>query len=95
MRCAIDDLRNCTAGRDAAFIGPSENKFAILDDDQTGLAVYTLPGGASKEAKENNEAFEENPTAPPEETIFGSIRGPVQFMFETEVDRIFSTPLGA
>ncbi|KAK7309225.1 hypothetical protein RJT34_05777 [Clitoria ternatea] len=77
-------------GRDAAFIGPNENQFAILDDDNTGLAVYTLPGGASQEAKENDKLLEENQ---PTETSVGSIRGPSPFMFETEVDRIFSTPL--
>ncbi|RDX86867.1 hypothetical protein CR513_31746 [Mucuna pruriens] len=77
-------------GRDAAFIGPSENQFAILDDDKTGLAVYTLPGGASQETKENDKLFEENQ---PTETSAGSIRGPTPFMFETEVDRIYSTPL--
>ncbi|KHN25133.1 hypothetical protein glysoja_044599 [Glycine soja] len=79
-------------GRDAAFIGPNENQFAILDDDKTGLGVYTLPGGASQEAKDNDKVFEENPTATAE-TSAGSIRGPTPFMFETEVDRIFSTPL--
>lgn len=83
---------NCLLGRDAAFIGPNENRFAILDVDKTGLGVYTLPGGASQEAKDNDKVFEENPTA---ETSVGSIRGPTPFMFETEVDRIFSTPLGA
>ncbi|KAK7331107.1 hypothetical protein VNO77_25321 [Canavalia gladiata] len=77
-------------GQDAAFIGPNENQFAILDDDKAGLAVYTLPGGASQEAKDNDKAFEENQ---PVETSVGSIRGPTPFMFETEVDRIFSTPL--
>ncbi|CAJ1942759.1 unnamed protein product [Sphenostylis stenocarpa] len=79
-------------GRDAAFIGPNENKFAILDDDKTGLGVYTLPGGASQEAKDNDKVFEENPTATAETTV-ASIRGPTPFMFETEIDRIFSTPL--
>ncbi|KAK7364047.1 hypothetical protein VNO80_12386 [Phaseolus coccineus] len=80
-------------GRDAAFIGLNENQFAILDDDKTGLAVYTLPGGgASQETKENDKLFEENQ---PTETNDGdgSIRGPTPFMFETEVDRIYSTPL--
>ncbi|KAL2348411.1 hypothetical protein Fmac_002411 [Flemingia macrophylla] len=77
-------------GRDAAFIGPNENQFSILDDDKTGLAVYTLPGGASEETKENDKLFEENR---PIEPSVGSIRGPVPFMFETEVDRIYSTPL--
>nr|KYP66656.1 hypothetical protein KK1_012959 [Cajanus cajan] len=77
-------------GRDAAFIGPNENQFAILDDDKTGLAVYTLPGGASQETKENDKLFEENQ---PTETSVDSICGPTPFMFETEVDRIYSTPL--
>ncbi|KAK7263111.1 hypothetical protein RJT34_30696 [Clitoria ternatea] len=81
---------NTVKGRDAAFIGPNENQFAILDDDKTGLAVYTLPGGASQEAKDNDKLFEENQ---PAETSVGSIRGPTPFMFETEVDRVFSTPL--
>ncbi|KAK7346531.1 hypothetical protein VNO80_21052 [Phaseolus coccineus] len=81
-------------GRDAAFVGPNENQFAILDEDKTGLGVYTLPGGASQEAKDNDKVFEENPTATATaETTVGSIRGPTPFMFETEVDRIFSTPL--
>ncbi|RDY07951.1 hypothetical protein CR513_07872, partial [Mucuna pruriens] len=77
-------------GRDGAFVGPNENQFAILDDDKTGLGVYTLPGGASQEAKDSDKVFEENPTA---ETSVNSIHGPTPFMFETEVDRIFSTPL--
>ncbi|XP_027920428.1 uncharacterized protein LOC114178620 isoform X2 [Vigna unguiculata] len=81
-------------GRDAAFVGPNENQFAILDDDKTVLSVYTLPGGASQEAKDNENVFEENPTATATaETTVGSIRGPTPYMFETEVDRIFSTPL--
>lgn len=36
--------------------------------------------------------MEENQYA---DTNVGSIRGPMQFMFDNEVDRIFSTPLGA
>ena len=81
-----------STGRDAAFIGPNENQFAILDEDKTGLAVYILPGGPSHEPKDIEKAFEENQ---PTETSDNSIKGPTPFMFETEVDRIFSTPLGA
>lgn len=82
-----------STGRDAAFVGPNENQFAILDDDKTGLSVYILPGGPSQDAKETEKLlFEENQ---PTETSDGSIRGPMPFLFETEVDRIFSTPLGA
>lgn len=77
-------------GRDAAFIGPNENQFAILDDDKTGLALYILPGVAPQEVVEKNLAVEQNQSA---DANVGSVRGPLQFMFETEVDRIFSTPL--
>ncbi|KAJ8764503.1 hypothetical protein K2173_006243 [Erythroxylum novogranatense] len=77
-------------GRDAAFIGPNDNQFAILDEDQTGLSLYILPGGATNEAGEKNLLVEENHFA---ETNTGSLKGPLQFMFESEVDRIFSTPL--
>ncbi|EEF39996.1 nucleotide binding protein, putative [Ricinus communis] len=81
---------NTVKGRDAAFIGPSENQFAFLDEDKTGLALYILPGGASKAAGEKNLLVEENQSV---ETNANSLRGPMQFMFESEVDRIFSTPL--
>ncbi|XP_012079201.1 uncharacterized protein LOC105639681 isoform X2 [Jatropha curcas] len=81
---------NTVKGRDATFIGPSENQFAILDEDKTGLVLYILPGGDSKEAGEKNLLLEENQSV---EANSGSLRGPVQFMFESEVDRIFSTPL--
>ncbi|XP_042494369.1 uncharacterized protein LOC122073801 [Macadamia integrifolia] len=77
-------------GRDAAFIGRNENQFAILDDDKTGLALYILPGSASQEGGENNGALEQNL---PGDANVASIRGPVEFMFETEVDRIFSAPI--
>ncbi|XP_038719297.1 uncharacterized protein LOC120012104 [Tripterygium wilfordii] len=76
-------------GRDAALIGPNESQFAILDDEKTGLGLYTLPGLASKESDEKMEV-EQNQSA---DTAVGSVRGPMQFMFESEVDRIFSTPL--
>lgn len=77
-------------GRDAAFIGANENQFAILDDDKTGLVLYILPGKNSQE-NDNEKVLEENHTT---DTNNNSFRGPMPFMFETEVDRIFSTPLG-
>ncbi|KAK6923016.1 hypothetical protein RJ641_011320 [Dillenia turbinata] len=94
-------------GRDAALIGPNESQFAILEEDKTGLALYILPGGASKDTKSSKEwentirdGFSANgeKAAAVEENVSGdakpdSIRGPLQFMFETEVDRIYSTPL--
>lgn len=55
------------------------------------MALYILPGGASKDAGEKNLLLEENHFA---ETNGASLRGPMQFLFESEVDRIFTTPLG-
>ncbi|KAI3452045.1 hypothetical protein Pfo_008710 [Paulownia fortunei] len=81
---------NTVKGADAAFVGPSENQFAILDEDKTALSLYMLPGAASQESFEKNATVRENQSV---ETEVASIKGPVQFMFETEVDRIFSTPL--
>ncbi|KAM1073611.1 hypothetical protein PS2_018339 [Malus domestica] len=81
----------CTTikGRDAAFIGPNENQFAILDDDKTGLFLYILPKKASPEANEKILLAEERQ---PVDTDTGP-KGPMQFMFESEIDRIFSTPI--
>ncbi|KAK6258492.1 hypothetical protein QQP08_003805 [Theobroma cacao] len=81
-------------GCDAAFIGPSENQFAILDEDKSGLALYILPGLALEEVDGKNGAVEPNllPDQPVDAKA-NSIQGPVSFMFETEVDRIFSTPI--
>lgn len=45
--------------------------------------------------QKNKVALEENPTADlAADAAPSSVKGPVQFMFESEVDRIFSTPLG-
>ncbi|GFY93825.1 transducin/WD40 repeat-like superfamily protein [Actinidia rufa] len=81
---------NTVKGLDAAFIGPNENQFAILDEDKTGLALYILPGGASLEVDKKNVADEQSQSA---DVNVGSVKGPLQFLFETEVDRIFSTPI--
>uniref|UniRef100_A0ACD5ZID1 Uncharacterized protein n=1 Tax=Avena sativa TaxID=4498 RepID=A0ACD5ZID1_AVESA len=81
-------------GRDATFLGPDDNQYAILEEDRTSLNLYNLKAVATKEALENNAAvleentFAENPTANPTQQ-----QGPVQFTFESEVDRIFSSPL--
>ena len=64
----------------------------FLMKTKTGLALYILPGGASKEAGEKNLLVEENQST---EANVNSVWGPMQFMFESEVDRIFTTPLGA
>jgi hypothetical protein len=78
-------------------LGPDDNQYAILEEDRTSLNLYNLKAVATKEALENNAAVleentfaeNENPTANPTQK-----QGPVQFTFESEVDRIFSSPLG-
>ncbi|KAK8685899.1 hypothetical protein V6N13_124931 [Hibiscus sabdariffa] len=81
-------------GCDAAFIGPNDNKFAILDEDKSGLALYILPGVVLQEANGKNGAVE--PNLLPDEPVdakANSVQGPIPFMFDAEVDRIFSTPI--
>ncbi|KAM7251138.1 hypothetical protein ACFE04_023021 [Oxalis oulophora] len=82
-------------GRGAAFIGPKDNQFAILDDDKTGLELYILPGGVTEKTDEKTGQPDlMNPTADIDvPSDVNSIRGPMQFMFESEVDFIFSTPI--
>lgn len=75
-------------GRDAALLGPNENQYVILDEDRTGLALYILQGPPIQEVGENVVAVDVNSSADGQ-----SDRGPLQFSFETEVDRIFSSPL--
>lgn len=84
---------NTIKGRDAGFVGPNDNHFAILDEDKTGLSLYILPGVASQESKDNNSMIDGDQAAGPDITDVTAIKGPLQFMFESEVDRIFSTPL--
>ncbi|KAL5201044.1 hypothetical protein ABZP36_035398 [Zizania latifolia] len=80
-------------GRDAAFLGPDDNQYAILEEDRTSLNLFNLKAVATKEALENNAAvLEENTFA--DNTVNPTERkGPLQFTFESEVDRIFSAPL--
>ncbi|KAL0377738.1 UNVERIFIED_CONTAM: hypothetical protein Sradi_3079300, partial [Sesamum radiatum] len=87
---ANSKITTVKGGADAAFIGPNENQFVILDEDKTALSLYMLPGAASQESLGKNGTVHENPSVEPE---VASFKGPVQFMFESEVDRIFSTPL--
>lgn len=81
---------NTIKGRDVAFIGLNDGQFAILDEDKIELSVYTLPGGSPKPGAEKNMIDDQKPY---EELDVSSIKGPLQFTFETEVDRIFSTPI--
>ncbi|KAK8937905.1 hypothetical protein KSP40_PGU003515 [Platanthera guangdongensis] len=75
-------------GRDAALLGSNENQYVILDEDRSGLALYMLVGPNFHEVDENNEAVDLKSSSDGQ-----SNRGPQQFNFETEVDRIFSSPL--
>ncbi|KAL0927561.1 hypothetical protein M5K25_001743 [Dendrobium thyrsiflorum] len=72
-------------GRDAAFIGPNENQYAILDEERTSLSLHKFQGLTLLEQNRNIESLEENKVA--------SNQSSAQFQFETEVDRIFSVPL--
>ncbi|XP_068636702.1 uncharacterized protein [Aristolochia californica] len=88
---SVNSKGSTIKGRDAAFIGPSENQYAILDDDKTSLSVFILRGAsAPQKAVENNGALDPNSFS---ETNVASDRGPLVFTFETEVDCIFSSPL--
>ncbi|KAE8735863.1 hypothetical protein F3Y22_tig00000329pilonHSYRG00242 [Hibiscus syriacus] len=81
-------------GCDAAFIGPNDNKFAILDEYNSGMALYILPGAALQEANDKIGAYE--PNLLPDEPVdakANSVQGPIPFMFDTEVGRIFSTSI--
>lgn len=73
-------------------MGPNENQYAILDEDKTSLSMYVLPGGGRQEADINNvQAALDAETFAEKEVVN---QGPLHFSFETEVDRIFSSPLG-
>lgn len=72
-------------------MGPNDNQYAILDEDKTGLTLYFLQGVASQEVIENNGALDAKSFA---DTKPVPEKGPLQFLFETEVDRVFSSPLG-
>lgn len=87
---SVNSKGSSVKGRDAALMGPKENQYAILDEDRTGLTLFTLPGVASLEASENNGALDEKSFA---DTNVVSNQGPMQLLFDTEVDRIFSSPL--
>ena len=91
-------------GCDGAFIGYNENKYAILEDDGLGLSLYILEEDAeaktlqktSKDSEKNsvldeNSFSESNVTNKSRESLQ---QGPIQFVFYSPVQRIFSTPLG-
>lgn len=53
--------------------------------------MYILPKLTTIEENEKNLLSEENQN---KEENPSAIQGPQQFLFETEVDRVFSTPIG-
>ncbi|KAL5992694.1 hypothetical protein ACLOJK_013613 [Asimina triloba] len=77
-------------GLDAAFVGSNDNQYVILEDDRTSLVLYILPGASVQEATANNGALDPNSFS---DANVATDRGPLQFAFESEVDRIFSSPL--
>ena len=97
-----------SAGSDGAFIGPTQNQYAILEDDGVGLVLYHIEEDANPNlladqvsepqgvkgpdgALDENE-FSEQPT---KRTLdMKGPQGPIQFAFDTPVQRIFSSPLG-
>lgn len=90
----VNSKGSSVKGRDAAFMGPVDNQYCILDEDKVGLLLYTIPRPTSKEdlEKTNQAALDENSFA---KAKADKKQGPLQFVFETEVDRIFSTPIEA
>ncbi|KAG0484903.1 hypothetical protein HPP92_008982 [Vanilla planifolia] len=88
----VQSVRKGTSirGRDAAFVGSHENQYIILDDDKTGLSLYTLTGADQQDANLTNLSLD---TELQEEKNVATDNGAMQFQFESEVDRIFSFPL--
>lgn len=94
---------NTIAGCDGAFIGYNENKYAILDDDGSGLSLYFLEDDAKvKSASHLSPGTEDNGVLDADSSSEASSmsksqdslqRGSMQFIFSTPVQRIFSTPL--
>ena len=78
-------------------MGPNENQYAILDEDKTSLTLYFLQREVTPGAGENNGAIDPkifaDTKAVPDPKVAPD-RSPLQFLFETEVDRIFFSPLG-
>lgn len=107
-RCHLCHLKSTViAGSDGAFIGPTQNQYAILDDDGVGLVLYsmeeetnlatltdpvpeTVPRGPDGALDEND--FSESSTKRPLDKKGSHV--PIQFAFDTPVQRIFSCPLG-
>ncbi|KAJ4775115.1 Transducin/WD40 repeat-like superfamily protein [Rhynchospora pubera] len=93
---SVNSKGSSVKGRDAAFMGPVDNQYCILDEDKVGLLLYTIPRPTSKEEleKTNQAALDENSFAEAKADS-NKKQGPLQFVFDAKVDRIFSTPIDA
>jgi hypothetical protein len=98
------------AGSDGAFIGPAQNQYAILEDDGVGLVLYSIEeekdlATLTDPAAVPETADSRGPDGALDENDFSEAstkrpldkkgsHGPIQFAFDTPVQRIFSCPLG-
>jgi len=96
------------AGSDGAFIGPTQNQYAILDDDGVGLVLYSMeeetnlatltdPVPETADIRGPDGALDENDFSEASNKRPLDKKGshvPIQFAFDTPVQRIFSCPLG-
>lgn len=108
-RLRVSQLRPAMiAGSDGAFIGPTQNQYALLDDDGVGLVLYSIvedtnlatltdPAPESAESRGPDGALDENDfteTSTKRPLDKKGPQDPIQFAFDTPVHRIFSCPLG-
>lgn len=103
------DRVNALLGSDGAFIGPTQNQYALLDDDGVGLVLYSIvedtnlatltdPAPESAESRGPDGALDENDfteTSTKRPLDKKGPQDPIQFAFDTPVHRIFSCPLEA
>ena len=113
LRSCVSHLRSVViAGSDGAFIGPTQNQYAILEDDGTGLVLYSIeeekdlatltdpapaPVPETADSRGPDGALDENDfseTSTKRPLDKKGSHGPIQFAFDTPVQRIFSCPLG-
>ncbi|XP_078433538.1 transducin/WD40 repeat-like superfamily protein [Wolffia australiana] len=87
---AVSNKGSAVKGRDAAFVGPKENQYAVLDEDKSGLSLYLIPSASVQQNSESEGELDVNSFS---ETRVGGDQGHLRFSFDGDVDHIFSTPL--
>ncbi|XP_024518338.1 uncharacterized protein LOC9639327 [Selaginella moellendorffii] len=95
---AVGERLNTITGRDGAFLGFKEDKYAILDEDGVGLTLYPLEdevksatsNGDTNGALDASTFSELHAKA---QTYENGQKGLIQFVFDSPVQRIYSTPL--